>query len=100
MRKQIGKRSVKPIPEKQKLKVVKFVEDNTQNNLALRRDHLYIEDVKAAMKINTLEQRILLRKHVLKMLNDQVPHERLRQVLLQSNEKDIHTLLKNFRIRL
>lgn len=91
---------MKPIEEKQKLKVVSFVEENTQNNLALRRDHLYLEDVKSAMNINTLEQRIILRKHILMMIDKKIPPERLRQTLLRANEKDLHTLLKNFRIRL
>lgn len=100
MRRQIGKRSVKPSEKPSKLKVVEFVENNTQNNLALRRDHLYLEDVKSAMNISTLEQRILLRKQIIKLMNENIPTTRLRQILLQANEKDSHLMMKNYKLRL
>ncbi|HKK11046.1 MAG TPA: hypothetical protein VJ939_09420 [Bacteroidales bacterium] len=100
MRKQIGKRAVKAEPKANKLKVVEFVENNIQNNLALRRDHLYLEDVKSAMNINTLEQRIILRKQILSLLNEGVPATRLRQLLLQANEKDIHLMIKNYKLKI
>ncbi|MDZ7774487.1 MAG: hypothetical protein U5L09_02165 [Bacteroidales bacterium] len=99
MRRQIGKRAVKPEKETSgKLKVVSFVEENTQNNLVMRRDHLYLEDVKIAMNINTLEQRILLRKQILALLNNGISHDRLTQLLLQANEKDIHLMVKNYNL--
>lgn len=101
MRRQIGKRAEKAEQEQpEKLKVVSFVEENTQHNLALRRDHLYLEDVKDAMNINTLEQRIILRKQILSLLNGKIPQERLVQLLLQANEKDIHLMVKKYKIRL
>lgn len=100
MRKQIGNRSVKPSEKPSKLKVVEFVENNTQNNLALRRDHLYLEDVKSAMNINTLEQRVILRKQILRLLDEGVPSTRLRQLLLQANEKDIHLMIKNYQLKM
>lgn len=99
MRKQIGKRAIKPEEQQQKQKAVEFVENNTQSNLALRREHVYLEDVKMAMNINTLEQRILLRKHFLTLLEKQIPAERIKTLMTEANEKDLHLLIKRFNVR-
>lgn len=99
MRRRIGKGAIKPAPEREKLEVVKYIENNVQNNLALRRDHLYLEDVKTAININSLEQRIMLRKKLLIMLDNQSSKEYLRRKLIEQQERDKHRLLKNFRIK-
>ena len=44
-----------------------FVEVNTHHNITMKREFMYLEDVKTAININTLEERIRLRKQ-LKML--------------------------------
>lgn len=99
MRRQIGKRAIKPKEQEQKLKAVEFIENNTQSNLALRREHVYLEDVKVAININALEQRILLRKYVLTLLDKQIPAERVKTLMSEANEKDLHLMIKRFNVR-
>jgi len=100
MRKQIGKRAQKPEEEREKYLSVSFVKSNVQNNLALRRDHLYLEDVKDAMNINALEQRIRLRQDLLRMLESEIPVSIIKQRIFKELERDRHTLLKRYRLKI
>ena len=99
MRRRIGKGAIKPEAEKEKLEVVKYIENNVQNNLALRRDHLYLEDVKTAININTLEQRIILRKKIIDLLESELPKERIKGKVSEALEKDRHRLTKHYRVK-
>jgi len=100
MRRQIGNRAQKPKQEKDKFLSVSYVKENVQNNLALRRDHLYLEDVKNAININALEQRILLRKELLQILESDMPVRVIKQRIFKELERDRHRLLKGYRLRL
>ena len=40
----------------------RFVEINTHHNITMKREFLYVEDVKEAININTLEERIRLKR--------------------------------------
>lgn len=95
MRRQIGKRAVKPQQDPEKLETVKFIEENTQNNLGLRRDHIYLEDVKTAININTLEQNIILRKKIIKLLESNMTKDMLIKRLQELQEMDEHRLKKH-----
>ncbi|MCF8309115.1 MAG: hypothetical protein K9I68_08910 [Bacteroidales bacterium] len=99
MRRQIGKRAQKAGEHKDKFLSVSYVKENTQNNLALRRDHLYLEDVKNAININALEQRILLRKDLLRMLESDMPLSVIKQRIFKDLETDRHTLMKRYHLK-
>lgn len=99
MRRQIGKRAQKAEEQQEKFLSVGYVKENVQNNLALRRDHLYLEDVKNAININSLEQRILLRKDILRILESDIPPSLIKQRIFRELEKDRHTLLKRYRLK-
>lgn len=100
MRRQIGSRAQKPKEEKDKYLSVRYVRENIHNNLALRRDHLYLEDVKNAININALEQRILLRRDLLQMLESEMPIPIIKQRIFKELERDRHMLLKKYWLRL
>lgn len=99
MRRQIGKRAQKAEEQNEKFLSVSYVKENVQNNLALRRDHLYLEDVKNAININALEQRILVRKDILRLLESDIPASLIKQRIFRELERDRHTLLKRYRLK-
>ncbi len=77
-----------------------FVEINMHKNIALRSEYLYLEDVKTAININTLEERIILKRWLIRQLQKNVSKEYLIQALFDSSDKNRHTLQKHFRITL
>jgi hypothetical protein len=84
--------------EKKSSAVRTFIESNTHHNITMKREYVYIEDVKEAININTLEERILLKRWLIKQLQASRSHEKLIQVLFDSEEKDRHLLQKNYHI--
>jgi hypothetical protein len=95
-----GKRSTThKQPEEKKPSVVRtFIEINTHHNISMKREYVYIEDVKEAININTLEERIKLKRWLIKQLQVSISKEELIQVLFDSEEKDRHRLQKNYKI--
>lgn len=86
--------------EKKPSAVRKFVEQNTHSNITMKREFMYIEDLKTAININTLEERIMLKRWFLKQLQDNISKEKIIEILFDSSDKDRHTLQKYFQITL
>jgi len=80
--------------EKEKSAVVKFVEINTKRNITIKREFLYLEDVKLAININSLEERRNTKLKILQMLKKSNNFETLIQTLEKSADLDRHRLIK------
>ena len=100
MKPTIGKRAAinKRKEEKTLSASRKFVEINTHNNIVLKREFLYLEDVKEAININTLEERIILKRWLIKQLQNNNSNEELIQALFDLMEKDRPLVQKRFKI--
>lgn len=96
--------------EKQLSAARQFIEANTHHNISMKREYVYIEDVKDAININTLEERLILKRWLIKQLQKgqaeeatsgavSKPYEALIRLLSDSEEKDRHRLQKDFKIR-
>lgn len=75
-----------------------FVELNTHHNITIKREYVYIEDVKDALNVNTLEERIILKRWLIKQLQASHSKEELIQLLFDSADKDRHRLVKEYKI--
>ena len=84
--------------DKPKTKTVEFVELNTHNNITMKCDFLYLEDVKIAININHLEVSIKLKRWLLSQLMSHNNIKRLIEVLEESADKDRHRLQKRYKI--
>ena len=78
--------------------VREFVEINTHQNITMKRKFLYLEDVKEAININTLEERIILKRWLINQLQNNKSKEKLIQALFDSMDKDRHILQKRFKV--
>jgi hypothetical protein len=98
----IGKRAAlyKKPDEKPRTLARQFIELNTHQNISVKRNFVYLEDVKTAININTLEERIMLKRWLIKQLQASSSKEELIQSLFDSEEKDRHRLQKDFKITL
>jgi len=76
-----------------------FVKINTHHNIVLKREFMYIEDAKEAININTLEERIKLKKWSISQLK-QNSNDKLVEVLEAMADKNRHTLQKKYKITL
>lgn len=91
----IGRRSAYNIlEEKKKTAAVQFVELNTKKNITMRQEFLYLQDVKTAININTLEERRKTKLMVLGMLKKNPNLQDLIQNLERSADLDRHRLIK------
>jgi len=77
-----------------------FIELNTHHNITIKREYVYIEDIKAALNINTLEERILLKRWLIRQLQAGFQYGELIQLLFDSADKDRHRLVKEYKIGL
>ena len=95
MRPQIGKRA-KNQGEKQKPKTLsrEFVENNIRKNITIREEYLVLDDVKTAININAIEQRILARNNMLKLLRQKITTEKLIQIIEEQNHYDRHRMTR------
>lgn len=77
-----------------------FIETNTHRNITMKREFVYLEDVKTAININTLEERIILKRWLLSVLQKRTTKDDLMNLLENLAEKDRHRLQKDFKITL
>jgi len=77
-----------------------FVEINTHQNITMNRQFMYIEDIKSAININTLEERIKLKRWFLKQLESGTSNEKLLELVSNLADKDRHVLQKKFKVSL
>ncbi|MEZ5082120.1 MAG: hypothetical protein R2750_01505 [Bacteroidales bacterium] len=92
-RSQYNRHDKKPL-----LKAVEFVQCNTKKNITMKQEFLYLEDVKTAMNIQYLEERIRMRKWMMELLAKDVEKNLLIKKLEELLEKDRHVLQKTYRI--
>jgi len=77
-----------------------FVETNTHHNITMKREFVFIEDVRHAININSLEERLNLKRWIMAMLLKRLNKDELVRLLDASSEKDRHRLQKEYRITL
>ncbi len=95
MRPQIGKRAVKTSTEEKKITLSReFIENSTRKNITIREEYLLLEDVKTAININAIEQRIFARNKVIALIDKHLTTEKLRQMLEEENHFDRHRMTK------
>jgi hypothetical protein len=91
----IGKRSkYNSTEEKEKTLIVKFIEMNTKKNITMRQEYLYLEDVKKAINICTLEERRKTKLQVLSMIKKNPNLQQVIKSLEESADMDRHRLIK------
>lgn len=95
MNPRIGRRSTLSSERRRtKNKVVNFIENNSHKVIGIREEFVYLEDVKTAMNINALEQRMGTKKWVLELLNKKYDKDYLVRKINESAELDRHRLLR------
>lgn len=93
----IGKRSsITKEKEKQqpKTKTAVFIEANTHKVIGIREHFVYLDDVKLAININALEQRMITKQWLLRMLDKFRDIEKLKRHISESAELDRHRIFK------
>ena len=83
--------------EKQKTRARLFVESKLKYSIAMKDDYLTMRDVGTAMNMNALEQRIIARDRVLKLMKKKLSPEKLLEKIEQENELDRHRLSKYYK---
>jgi hypothetical protein len=95
MRPQIGKRAQQPSEQEKELTLSReFIENNLRKNLTIREEYLPLAEIKTAININAIEQRILIRKKVIKLLHQDIERDAIIQKLLEENHYDRHRMMK------
>ncbi len=95
MRPQIGKRAQKANDdEKEKTLSREFIESNLRKNLTIREEYLPLAEIKTAININAIEQRILARKKLIKLLHQDFEPDAIINKLLEENHYDRHRITK------
>jgi len=64
----------------------------------MKQKFMYIEDVQDALNINTLEERIKLKRWFLKQLESGKSNDKLFELVSNLADKDRHLLQKKFKI--
>ena len=98
MRPQVGKRSgeYKPPKEIPKTKARLFVESKQKYNMATKEDYLVVRDVAAAINMNALEQRMIAKQKILKLINKNLSKEKLVELIEKDMDLDRHRLTKYY----
>lgn len=95
MRPQVGKRANKnQDEEKEKTLSREFIEKNLKKNLAIREEYLSLEDIKIAININAIEQRIYARHKILYWLKENYPITSIIEKIEEENHFDRHRMNK------
>lgn len=100
MRPQVGKgaREYKPPKEIPKTKARLFVEARMKHNLSMREDYLSMKDVAVAMNMNALEQRLIVKRKMLKLIEKDFPKDKLISIIEKEIDLDRHRLTKYYHI--
>ena len=98
MRPQVGKRAREQKTEREikKTKARLFVEDKTKHNLSINTVYLTLSDVETAININALEQRLITKQRIIKILQKGYSIERVIQLLEEEIHIDRHRLQKYY----
>lgn len=100
MRPQVGKGAslYKPVKEVQKTKARLFVENRTKHNLSIKEDYLTLKDVAVAMNMNALEQRMIVKRRILKLIGKGLPKDGLIAMLEKEIDLDRHRFTKYYKL--
>lgn len=74
-----------------------IIEINIHHNIVIKRKFMYIEDVKEAININTLEERIKLKRWLISQLRSN-SKDKLVEAMEVMADKDRHLLQKRIKI--
>ena len=98
MRPQVGKgaREYKPPKEVLKTKARLFVEARKKHNLSMKEDYLTYRDVAVAMNMNALEQRMIAKQKILKLIEKGLPKNKLIELIEEDIHLDKHRLTNYF----
>ena len=96
MRPQVGKRAglYKPPKEVPKTKARLFVESRKKHNLSMKEEYLSMRDVAVAMNMNALEQRMIAKQKILKLIEKGLPKKELVKLIEEEIHFDRHRLVK------
>ena len=99
MRPQVGKRAglYKPPIEKPKTKARLFVESRRKHNLSMKEDYLSYRDVAVAINMNALEQRMITKQKILKLIEKDLPKSKLIEIIEEEIHFDRHRLVKFYK---
>jgi hypothetical protein len=88
MNPRVGRRAsqYKPPKEKPKTKARLFIESKVQHNLSMKEDYLRMRDVAVAINMNALEQRMLTKQQILRIIESDLP----KRILIEKLEEEIH----------
>ena len=98
MRPQVGKRAglYKPPKEVPKTKARLFVESRKKHSMSMKEEYLTYRDVAAAINMNALEQRMITKKKILKLIEKGLPKGKLIEVIEEEIHIDRHRLVKYY----
>ena len=98
MRPQVGKgaREYKAPKEIPKTRTRLFVESKQKYNMATKEDYLVLRDVAAAINMNALEQRMIAKQKILKLINKNLSKEKLVELIEKEMDLDRHRLTKYY----
>ncbi len=95
MRPQIGKRADRSEEASvEKTLSREFIEKNLRKNLAIREEYLPLQEIKTAININAIEQRIFTRNRMIHFLKENISQETLIKKLEDENHFDRHRMMK------
>ena len=98
MRPRVGKgaREYKAPKELPKTRTRQFVERKQKYNIATKEDYLVMRDVAAAINMNALEQRMIAKQKILKLINKNLSKEKLVELIEKDMDLDRHRLTKYY----
>ena len=98
MRPQVGKRAslYKPPKEVPKTKARLFVESRKKHNLSMKEEYLSMRDVAVAMNMSALEQRMITKQKILKLIEKDMPKRKLIELIEEEIHFDRHRLVKYY----
>ncbi len=100
MRPQVGKGAglYKPLKEVPKTKARLFVESRKKHNLSMKVDYLSMKDVAVAMNMNALEQRLITKRKILRLIEKDMAKAELITLIENEIDLDRHRLTKYYHI--
>ena len=98
MRPQVGKgaREYKAPKELPKTRARLFIERKQKYNIATKEDYLVMRDVATAINMNALEQRMIAKQKILKLMNKNLAKEKLIELIEKEIDLDRHRLTKYY----
>lgn len=99
MRPQVGKRAglYKPPKVLPKTQSRLFVDSRKKHNFSMKDEYLTLRDVAIAMNMNALEQRMITKQKILKLIEKELPKSKLIELIEEEIHFDRHRLVKYYK---